>query len=145
MHVAGTLADALGVCENGQIPLDRVTFYSAEIFLALVHIHNMGLIYRDLKPNNVILNRDGHIQLVDLGGIVDVTGTIGYHDSAEVMGGIFSADYKNSRNDVTKASSRGDGPVVSFSGSRNFTQRHTYRIAGNAGKRRAKSIMGTNG
>lgn len=47
---------------------DRVRFYSAEILLALFHMHRLGMIYRDLKPANVILNHDGHIKLVDLGG-----------------------------------------------------------------------------
>ena len=45
-----------------------VRFYCAEILLALSHIHHMGMIYRDLKPQNVILNTDGHIKIVDLGG-----------------------------------------------------------------------------
>lgn len=47
---------------------ESVRFYSAEILLALFHIHRMGLIYRDLKPSNVIVTSDGHVQLVDLGG-----------------------------------------------------------------------------
>lgn len=58
----------------GIISEERTQFYAAEIVLALDHIHSMGMIYRDLKPANVLLNADGHIQLIDLGGIIDVAG-----------------------------------------------------------------------
>jgi hypothetical protein len=69
----------------GTISEERAAFYTAEIVLALDHIHQMGMIYRDLKPANVLLNADGHIQLVDLGGVVDVGGkTLGYHNNGAV-------------------------------------------------------------
>ena len=76
----------------------RVRFYAAEIAVALNHLHSMvskfldippplitvsltrvvlkGLMYRDLKPNNVLLCSDGHIMLVDLGGVVDERGQV---------------------------------------------------------------------
>ena len=76
MNIGGTLMDYLLTCPNTRMPEDHVRFYAAEIVLALGHIHGMGLIYRDLKPQNVILNADGHIKLVDLGGVVDVGGQV---------------------------------------------------------------------
>jgi serine/threonine protein kinase len=95
---AGTLLDALKLCANRQMTVNRVQFYAAEIILALAHIHHLGLIYRDLKPENVLLNDDGHIKLVDLGGIVDVGGKVlGYHGTEEVMGGLFAPDYGTTR------------------------------------------------
>lgn len=68
--------DALSLCDQGKMSEERVRFYAAEIVLALSHIHRIGWIYRDLKPQNVLLNMDGHIQLVDLGGVVDVEGKL---------------------------------------------------------------------
>lgn len=56
---------------DNKMPLERVKFYTAEIVLALSHLHRLGLIYRDLKPSNVLLMASGHIKLVDLGGIID--------------------------------------------------------------------------
>lgn len=40
-------------------------FYAAEILLALEYLHMMGVIYRDLKPENVLVRGDGHIMLSD--------------------------------------------------------------------------------
>jgi serine/threonine protein kinase len=42
-------------------------FYASEIFLALYHIHNLGFVFRDLKPENVMLDEMGHCKLIDFG------------------------------------------------------------------------------
>ncbi|EDV22479.1 uncharacterized protein TRIADDRAFT_28822, partial [Trichoplax adhaerens] len=46
---------------------DTACYYLAEILLALGHLHELGIIYRDLKPENVMLNREGHVVLTDFG------------------------------------------------------------------------------
>ncbi|KAL4460947.1 hypothetical protein ABPG74_016419 [Tetrahymena malaccensis] len=46
---------------------DVARMYIAELVLAIEFLHNKGIIYRDLKPENVLIDIDGHIKLVDFG------------------------------------------------------------------------------
>ncbi|CAI2373636.1 unnamed protein product [Moneuplotes crassus] len=47
--------------------LPEVQFYASEILLALEYLHNSGYMYRDLKMENILLDKQGHIKLVDFG------------------------------------------------------------------------------
>jgi len=48
---------------------DTAIFYLSQVLLAVEHLHNLGIIYRDLKPENVMLDRHGHVKLTDFGCI----------------------------------------------------------------------------
>ena len=49
------------------LPEQDAKFYAAEMVLAIESVHEMGCIHRDLKPDNVLIDKDGHIKLSDFG------------------------------------------------------------------------------
>jgi len=53
--------------QEGSFSEDRAKFYAAEILLGLEYLHNSGVIYRDLKPENLLLNYQGHVIITDFG------------------------------------------------------------------------------
>ncbi|VAH06335.1 unnamed protein product [Triticum turgidum subsp. durum] len=46
-------------------PEHAARFYAAEVLLALEYLHMLGVVYRDLKPENVLVRDDGHVMLSD--------------------------------------------------------------------------------
>ena len=53
--------------EREILPEEDAKFYAAEMVLAIESVHEMGCIHRDLKPDNVLIGKDGHIKLSDFG------------------------------------------------------------------------------
>jgi RAC serine/threonine-protein kinase len=47
--------------------VDQVRLYAAEMVLAFEHLHSLNIVYRDLKPENVLVCFDGHLKLTDFG------------------------------------------------------------------------------
>lgn len=71
------LALVMDYCPNGDLSLilkrehhlseDLTRFYSSEILLGLQALHDNDIIFRDLKPDNVLIDHSGHIKLADFG------------------------------------------------------------------------------
>jgi RAC serine/threonine-protein kinase len=51
----------------GKFTEHRACFYAAEITLAIDYVHALDIVYRDLKPENVLLDSRGHVRLTDFG------------------------------------------------------------------------------
>lgn len=62
-----------------RFPNPVAKFYAAEVTLALEYLHSKDIIYRDLKPENLLLDRHGHLKITDFGfakKVPDITWTL---------------------------------------------------------------------
>ena len=53
--------------KEGIFAEDLCRLYTAELVLALVHLHAADIVHRDLKPENILLDVEGHIRVTDFG------------------------------------------------------------------------------
>lgn len=53
--------------KSDSFPDSQVMFYAAQVVLVFEYLHSMDIVYRDLKPENVLLDCDGYLRIVDYG------------------------------------------------------------------------------
>ncbi len=63
----GDMIAMLDSFPGGRFPEHIARFYAAEIVAAIEAVHQLGYIHRDIKPDNMLLDREGHLKLVDFG------------------------------------------------------------------------------
>lgn len=67
----------MDICTGGEIffhlsnkkrfPEAMAKFYFSEILLGIEHLHTIDIVYRDIKPENILIDIDGHVKIADFG------------------------------------------------------------------------------
>ncbi|XP_020581462.1 serine/threonine-protein kinase D6PK-like [Phalaenopsis equestris] len=81
-----------------------VRFYAAELVVALEYLHVLGVIYRDLKPENVLVRSDGHIMLTDFD--LSLKSEYGCSPTAQFVRGPRSSSSSSSPSPASTSNSR---------------------------------------
>lgn len=58
---------------DGFLQEEEYKLVIAQVALALHHLHNIGIVYRDMKPENILIDKDGYIKLTDFGLAKDLS------------------------------------------------------------------------
>ncbi|XP_078061511.1 serine/threonine-protein kinase MRCK alpha-like, partial [Mustelus asterias] len=70
-YVGGDLLTLLSKFED-RLPEDMARFYVAEMVLAIHSIHQLNYVHRDIKPDNVLIDMNGHVRLADFGSCLQL-------------------------------------------------------------------------
>ncbi|KFQ28201.1 Serine/threonine-protein kinase MRCK alpha, partial [Mesitornis unicolor] len=65
-YVGGDLLTLLSKFED-RLPEDMARFYLAEMVIAIDSVHQLHYVHRDIKPDNILMDMNGHIRLADFG------------------------------------------------------------------------------
>lgn len=69
-HIYNIGYDGKGVDKG--IEMKRIIHYTAQITTGILHLHEMDIVYRDMKPENVLLDSKGQCRLSDLGLAIEI-------------------------------------------------------------------------
>uniref|UniRef100_A0A8C1E1J8 Serine/threonine-protein kinase MRCK alpha n=1 Tax=Cyprinus carpio carpio TaxID=630221 RepID=A0A8C1E1J8_CYPCA len=72
-YVGGDLLTLLSKFED-RLPEDMAKFYLAEMVLAVDSVHQLHYVHRDIKPDNILMDMNGHIRLADFGSCLKLMG-----------------------------------------------------------------------
>lgn len=87
--------------KNLKMTENNVKFYASQIALAIHHLHSLGILYRDIKPQNVLLDTSGYCKISDFGivkfiengeKVIGGAGTPGYRSPEVELGKKYSYD-----------------------------------------------------
>ena len=70
----GELHSLLARQPGKRLPQEQAVFYGAIVAAALEHLHERHYVYRDIKPENLLVDARGYLRLVDLGFAKEVLG-----------------------------------------------------------------------
>ncbi|KAI8601934.1 kinase-like domain-containing protein [Dissophora ornata] len=129
--IGGDLSSLLAVF--GSFDEDMAKMYIAECVLALEYLHSNGITHRDLKPDNMLVNAEGHIKLTDFG-----LSRITVPDQNDVKSSSTAANSSEKGQGSNKAASPPTSPPSSVY--------HTSTLSGRTARRHrgsSKALLGT--